>query len=198
MNTDKAMLYEKAYNSLLDRYNADPERKPKETLKKLIFYGVKIVNHTKALGWDDPEYNFKFAEVIKCAMAAFTPRQFMTIFPINKEYGGERWETKDYFTTVKYLSDFGLDTIIGENINDFLWEYMNMEIHMFEAHYLGFASDLRQSQGYPGFAEEFFGEQGLTTHALHTDQKGKQFLIDNKTGKTMRVKPRVKHLRLVK
>ncbi|WAM35598.1 hypothetical protein OTK01_001948 [Caldicellulosiruptor acetigenus] len=41
-------------------------------------------------------------------------------------------------------------------------------------------------------------ELGLKTYRLYQDSQGKKFLFDEETGKTIRVKERPKHLRIIR
>lgn len=58
-------------------------------------------------------------DAIICAIGKLTPRQMMDLFPIKKEYDGERFGCKDYFYTRKSVEKYALDRKI-ENAVDFL------------------------------------------------------------------------------
>ncbi|WP_029229210.1 hypothetical protein [Caldicellulosiruptor acetigenus] len=59
-------------------------------------------------------------------------------------------------------------------------------------------SQLRRFEGKPSLAEEMAKELGLKTYRLYQDSQGKKFLFDEETGKTIRVKERPKHLRIIR
>jgi len=54
--------------------------------------------------------------------------------------------------------------------------------------FFGFASDLRRMDGQPGIMEQWAQENGFKTYTMHTDSKGRQYLFDKETGKTMKVR----------
>ncbi|MEG6613725.1 phage infection protein [Pseudoclostridium thermosuccinogenes] len=195
---NKHDLYLKAFYKMLDEY----ENEPKLTTKKLIVYGVKAVNTAEKPEYTTKEYivqYFNLSEMIKLLMSTLTPNEFMNIYPVEKQYDGHRWQTKDYFYTMNYVKGLDPDKPIGEEINDFLWDYMNTDIHVFLANLLGLASDLRRLETGKGIMEEWAEKNGIKTFTKHTDSNGKEYLVDNETGKTMRVKkPRPKHLKVVR
>ena len=76
---------------------------------------------------------------------------------------------------------------------------MNTEIHVFLTNLLGYASNLRRLAGQLGIMEQWAEENGIKTYSMHTDSKGKQYLFDKETGKTIKVrKPRPKYMKVIK
>lgn len=198
---NKHDLYYKAYCRVLDSYKNNPDQDTKPLMKKLIVLGVKVINSKKepeTLTPEDVEFYFEYTEIIKAFMANLTPGEFVNLFPITKDYQGHRWQAKDYFYTREYIKQLQQDKPIGEEINNFLWEYTNMEVSIFMDYSMGYMSDLRRLEGLPSIAEEWAEENGIKTYTMHTDSKGKQYLYDADTGKSIKVrKPRPKHLKLV-
>lgn len=98
------------------------EQYDKDTLKKLILLGVKTVVAIESRKKDKDSLTLLFSIIsfVNSLMELLTPREFETIFPIDKVYDGERWEMKDYFYTRKYIEEFGIDKIIGKDIDEFL------------------------------------------------------------------------------
>lgn len=64
------------------------------------------------------------------AIARLTPKQLMYMYPITKEYDGERWGTKDYFYTVERLKRWPEDKPIGDaqDVACLLWDYQNWDL----------------------------------------------------------------------
>lgn len=199
-------LYFNAYINTLKEYGKaheeNPEQDFKAIFKKLIVYGVKVVN-TK----EDPEYidketaenDFQFASVIKDLMATLTPKEFMELYPIAKEYNGHKYSMKDYFYTRDYINTLDQDKPIGDEILNFIWEYHNWELTDFNVEIMGYISRLRRLEGQPSLMEEFADTVGLKTYSMHTDQNGTQFMLDNETRKPIKVsKPKAKHLKVIK
>lgn len=112
-------IYKKAYTSTLKAYQIGQDTLP--IIKKAIFYGVKMINTMKDEILDeDLIYNFKLINSIIDMMSTITPKEFINIFPIKKDYKGYKFDTKDYFYTMDYLKTLDLDTPIGDKILDFL------------------------------------------------------------------------------
>lgn len=122
-----------------------------------------------------------------------------SVFPIAKEYDGEKFGTKDYFYTKKRIEEFGMDRVIGEEMKRFHWDYHNWELTEFASQAMCVMSDIRRAEGGKGIAEEFFEKQGITTYTMTEDDKGKQILVNNGTGEITKVnKPKPRHLKVIK
>ena len=200
---NKYDLYINAYaNALLD--NKEKLKKlteeQKELIKKLVLYGVKAVitkPEKKTKTRDEAENYFKFISGVKSLMSFLTPKEFINVFPINKEYDGHKYGMKDYFYTKKYLKELDQNEPIGEKILEFLWKYHNWEIGEFVVNSMTCISDLQRLNGQPSLAEKFADEMGLKTYGMYTDNAGNKFLLDGETGKTHKVLEK-KHLHVVR
>ena len=122
-----------------------------------------------------------------------TPRQFMRIFPVSKEYDGRRWQSKDYFTTMEMIERIGMDTPIG-NAFEFLWDYVNLHTRTFLAAFICAVDLKRREQGEQGIIEQFFDEQGVSVPVYRKiDVCGKTIMQNTATGETHAVvKPKSK------
>ena len=195
-------LYKKAYYHTLEEWHKAYEKSKdtKSYIKKLIIYGIKLMNTTiqdsEYISPKDIEYNIKFADLIKNLMATISPKEFINLFPLDKNYNGDKYGMKDYFYSMEYIDKLDKNDPIGENIMEFLLEYQNSQITNFNLKVIKNISALRKFNGERSLAEEFADDVGITTYNLYTDDKGKQFVIDNKTGKTTLVKNN--HLKIVK
>lgn len=128
----KSKLYRKAYeqkvHSLVELINR--EGATIQDYMSVIFLGVR--SYAIARKDDKPkslkELNAKFQaiEALKLAMSIVTPRMFINIFPITKVYDGAKYQMKDYFSVIDAIKKMGLDTPIGERLDDFLWDYLTM------------------------------------------------------------------------
>ena len=47
-------------------------------------------------------------------MVGLTPRELYQLFPIEKEYDGDKWGTKDYYYCIQEIKEIGLDTPMDE------------------------------------------------------------------------------------
>jgi len=198
---NKKDLYLNAFIHVIENWLDNPEQEYKPVFKKLIVYGVKYINAHEPQNYtrENVENKFEFADTIMSMMADLTPKEFMNLFPISKEYDGHRWGTKDYFYTMEHVKKLSLDEPIGEKIDDFLWNYTNHEVNAFLVNLLCFASDLRRFDTGKGIMEEFCEQNGIPTYSLYKDGTGKKYLLNNQTGRTMGVrKVRPKYLRVLK
>ncbi|MED1800677.1 hypothetical protein [Brevibacillus porteri] len=195
-NTDKLDLYLNALIAALPDTMDDDK-----ALERTIFYGVKYFGRAgENTTLEDMERRFHITEAIMAYISLVTPRRFTSIFPITKEYDGNRRGTKDYFYTVDKIAELGWDKPIGETsetVFDFLWDYHNWDITFFLVEFMSLMSDMRRAQGQPGIMEQWAAENGIQTYTLHTTLDGDQFVMDSK-GRTKPVREkRPKHLKLV-
>ncbi|KAA5806505.1 hypothetical protein [Thermoanaerobacterium thermosaccharolyticum] len=188
MNANYA-VYERAYTNTIREYQEGISQDIKLIAIKVIFYGVKMVNSMKdEILEEDLIYHFKLMVIIIDLMATLTPKEFMIIFPIKKDYDGKKYGFKDYFYTMDYIKMLDVDSLIGDKIFDFLWEYTNDDITEFMVKLMLTISHLRKAEGETTIAEEFANMVGIKTYKVYTDDKGKKFLYDGETGKTMPIK----------
>ena len=166
----------------------------KESTMKVVFYGVKSIN--RGLFKEEPSNRFDAICLIHDAMKELTPREFMTVFNLNKVYDGNRYECKDYFTSMKYINTLDLDKPLGDGIEDFLWEYTNHDINSFSVKRFTTVDNLREMNGQKSMLDEFFKEHGLSTYKKFKDQNGKEFLLDSITGKTHKILKK-RHLKII-
>lgn len=198
----KHELYVNAfYNAANDIYD---NQDAVSLTKKLIIYGVKMVNANPkptGISWDEAMRDFQFAEIIKTLIGTLSPGEFVNLFPIAKEFDGHKYETKDYFYTRDYIQTLPSGEPIGDSeaVVNFLWEYHNWEIRTFTVKIMGYTDNLRKLEGQPSAWELFCEEKGIKTYSKHTDQKGREFMVDRETGKSFRVKKRIpRYLKAVK
>ena len=55
-------------------------------------------------------------------LRGITPRELLSVFPPTKTYDGERYQCKDYFTTMQAVHKHGLDVPLGDRTFEFLYE----------------------------------------------------------------------------
>lgn len=92
-------------------------------------------------------------DAILCAIKQRTPRQMMDLFPVKKEYNGERFGWKDYFYTIRTMEAYGLDRKI-KNAIDFLWDFQNDDLARFMVRYLCFAGKRYRQQTGRSMAQD--------------------------------------------
>ncbi|HBZ80933.1 MAG TPA: hypothetical protein DEP07_11170 [Brevibacillus sp.] len=172
-----------------------------KALERAIFYGVKYMGRAgESTTIEELERRFSISEALMALIAMVTPRRFVEIFPINKEYDGERWGLKDYFYTVEMITKHGWDKPIGESSEGafgFLWDYQNWDINLFLVNHMSLVSEMARSQGQPGPMEQWAAENGIQIYTLNTTPDGKQYLLDSNGRSTPVRKKRPRHLRLM-
>lgn len=171
-------------NRLLERYKSNPTD-AEAAIKKYILLGVKniITRHEpEVITMKLAELYLQEMQLITSAMASITPKEFMQLFPITKDFDGHKYQFKDYFYTRDYVNKLPQDKPIGENIHHFLWEYMNHDITEFLVKLMETVSNLRKLEGLPSLAEQWAADNGIKTYTIYTDHKGNQFLFDNEAG----------------
>ncbi|MDR4997873.1 hypothetical protein [Brevibacillus parabrevis] len=172
-----------------------------KALERAIFYGVKYMGRAgESTTIEELGRRFSISEALMALIAMVTPRRFVEIFPINKEYDGERWGLKDYFYTVEMITKHGWDKPIGESSEGafgFLWDYQNWDINLFLVNHMSLVSEMARSQGQPGPMEQWAAENGIQIYTLNTTPDGKQYLLDSNGRSTPVRKKRPRHLRLM-
>ncbi len=159
----------------------------RDALKRSVFYGVKYVaGNIKA---NNSQRMLGLVTGVKVAIAELTPAELITIFPITKTYDGDRTKSKDYFYSIDRLKKHGLQTIIGDAVDDLLWDIRNLDLELFTVRCMTLVDELRRMEGKPGIIEEFYGIQ---PKYLCKDERGKEFMFDPATGKTAKVKAKIR------
>jgi len=176
--TPRSELYHRAYLRKLNSLMESDESYAGSELMSVVFLGVKAVITSR--GTDDPKniqalnYKFQELELIKALMAFMTPRQFLTTFPVIKEYDGARYQLKDYFSTLEMVRTMDLDEPIGEEIDDFLWDYRNRDTELFQLEVFGVISDLARAKGIPTPMEKFAAKNSIPLY--FEDKKNKELI----------------------
>lgn len=193
-------MYCRAFINKLKMHLDHRETMNKNNIKSMVLYGVKyITTKERALELEQLQFDHDVISSINSFIPRLTYGDFMKAFPITKEYKGEKWGTKDYFYVMDYINKQGVDSVIGENATELLWEYDNLDVRLYVMKTMTTISDIRRLQGKKGLMEEFAEQNGIETYTLYKDGD-KEYMMDNK-GRTYKVntkKRRKSHLKLVK
>lgn len=128
-----------------------------------------------------------------------TPNEFMTVFPVEKRYDGDRYDVKDYFSTMKELREIGMDTVIGGHVDSLLFDYQNPHVRKFNIFKFNVVDRFRAYQGKPSLMKAFLAEKGVYPVILVTDDDGKRFFYDRSRQTCYPVaKNRPRYLRVIK
>lgn len=155
------------------------------TVPQMIYASVRWFPHEKYPPFSADDY-----AVVLRFIERMTPHQFMQMFPIDKTYDGERWESKDYFTTKEMCFRRGLDSPIGDALT-FLWDYCNPYTRCFLSGFLKAIEWERRLDGKPSMLESFFEEQGIDspTYRRFEAPNGKAYFQNTKTGEFLKEAP---------
>lgn len=214
-STPKSELYGRAYMRKLEKWVKEGGAKKSNPtlLMSTVFLGTKTI--ISSGGKDRPKDleslmdRFEHAEALRLLMSRLTPVQFMNTFPIDKTYDGDRYECKDYFYTIEKARALDQDSPIGDKIEDFLWDYMNMNTRLFQVEMLGLASDIAVAMGEPSFMERISAEEGTPLYYMDEKKKeitgpvkiekvGDDYYVDRAEAKTVPLKkPMPDYLKIV-
>lgn len=191
--TDIGDLYMKVFHNKIEMMEIVTEEESKTLLKQLVFLGVKFIINDKREKTDDFYY---IVWTISDLMALLTPKDFMTIFPISKEYDGEKYECKDYFYTIKYINTLDINKPIGEDeIYSFLWEYVNRDTNMYTVNLINAIDHIRAKEGKESIVEKFAHDNGIDTYTVN-EELG--YIYNNRTKKTKPLNKKPPYIRIIK
>ncbi|MCL2859997.1 MAG: hypothetical protein FWF46_05480 [Oscillospiraceae bacterium] len=208
---DYVSIYSSAYRTTLDRCvksitTVEELKENKLLTKRLIYYGVKYVGILECSDLRISDYNMAkdildVTQMVKSFAMLLTPNEFMTIFPIRKDYKSGKFGCKDYFYTVEKINEIGAGSIIGsKNVDKFLWDYSNDEVCEFVVNYMSIINYFCKVE--KGFSplEVWCEEQGFESYVIYTDEvTKKQYWYDKDSNKMTPVKqPIPRYLKLIK
>lgn len=181
---------------------------PQDELAKIGFAGIKyicsmrdVTRENRKLGINEDrtlsEEQLKFTVIdsIFTILGCLTLRKFVTTFPIEKDYSGEKWQCKDYFSTMEVLSKMDWDKPIGrDELSELLWDYDNENLRDAYVEFTTAMSAIYRSQTGKGLAEQFCEDHGIGTYTV---DKETGIIKNNQTGDIMKPK-KASHLHIVK
>lgn len=182
---------------------------PQHDLMKIALSGIKFIcslrlvrreNDILKTGYkrslEESQAMFQLMDAIFAVCGYLTLRNFVTTFPIEKDFDGEKWECKDYFYTMEVLNEMNWDKPIGrDNISELLWDYQNHELRHAYVEYTSAMSDIYRSQTGKGIAETWLEDMGVGTYTVNNDLG---IIQDNQTGKISKLSKKPSHLQIVK
>lgn len=206
---DKQAMLEQLYMKAFGRkvvaiYDGSDLKHCRDNLKRAVFYAVKYYgleridrrHSSEPRTLEQVNADFNFLECVKMLMGQLTPREMMSMFPIEKEYDGEEFGCKDYFFTVEKLKDFDLDKPLGEEgLEDFLWCYWNDDLFAFDAVAFSIISNKYKAQTGRGIMEKWCEDQGIGTYTMNQELG---IIKDNQTGEIHKLSKKPSHLKIVK
>lgn len=165
--SEENTIYSAAYQCFIQKNQVDTIKKwPEEKIKQYIFlgvktYGVEYMRRTKRPGIQGITSRYAELSAIMQSIGAVTPKQLQQMFPISKEYDGDKYAMKDYYFTLRTLEKTGMDKPIGNEIEaaHLLWDYQNAEISCFLMAYMGCIEDMYIHEINNRPFKEFYGKE---------------------------------------
>ncbi|MEY8356816.1 hypothetical protein AALB39_26180 [Lachnospiraceae bacterium 54-53] len=119
----------------------NPKKLGRDNLKRYVFLGVKAFgneclknrDHSKIKSMERIEWIYERSHSIMTAIGLLTPKELIQIFPIKKDYGGEKGGYKDYFSVMETIGKLPQNKPIGsaQDAADVLWNYANPDTDYF-------------------------------------------------------------------
>lgn len=180
---------------------------PQDKLAKVGLAGIKYIyscrdisRENMKLGIDESktleqnQYRFQLIDSIFGVLGCLTLRNFVNTFPIDKTYDGEKWECKDYFSTMEILSKMDWDKPIGrDELSELLWDYDNEELRHAYVEFTTAMSAIYRAQTGRGIAETWLDDLGIPTY---TEDRETGIMKNSQTGDIMKPK-KVSYLHIV-
>ena len=133
--------YTKALRRFIDAHGGKSRvgKLQRSDLIKYIYLAVKTygkenrteVNHVKAYkSCLEIENRYQELKKVMETIGRLTPMELLRMYPITKEYDGEKWGTKDYFYTMDKLKKLPANKPIGDaqDVACLLWDYQNWDL----------------------------------------------------------------------
>lgn len=174
-------------------------------ISQIVFYGVNYFSNWLVYNKDADvcELQNAFTDIcmLENVMSLLTYNEFINIFPIIKEYDGDRFESKDYFYVQDILKDKNLDFYI-DDVDMFLQEYYNGLIIQYNVTKFMMVDAIRKAEGKLSIWESFLEEFDLEDKVDYYTHIDDSHFMSHQTGKIVKVvKPKKRkppYLNLVK
>lgn len=180
-----------------------------DELMKVTLCGVKYINsaiemdainHRLDSTYQTPfavkEAGFNIIDALFGIIGRIKLNNLIKIFPIDKEYDGDKWGCKDYFFTMDVLKEKGFDNAVGRNgVFDLMWDYENRDLREFTVFYMSCMSAMYKQQTGVGIAEKFCEDNGIGTYTMDRENG---LLIDNQSGEIAKMSNKHSFMQIVK
>lgn len=205
-------LWERQYYTALEKSCTGRTGKisnlTQDELAKIGFAGIKyicsmrdVTRENMKLGIDkgrtlaEEQVRFTVIDSIFMVLGCLTLRNFVETFPVKKYYDGDKWEEKDYFSTIEVLSKMNWDKPIGrDELSELLWDYDNEELRHAYMEYTSAMSAIFRAQTGKGIMEKFLEDRGVPTYTM---DKESGIMRNNQTGDIVKTQ-KVSHIQIVK
>lgn len=131
-----------------------------------VYWLIKNASHVHKWSWEDRK---TWLECVNCLTGCLTPSLFNQIFPIKKDYNGQKWGIKDYFSTKNYIEEeIGWDNQIKNGL-EFLYEYDNDDVLQASLVTMDVINSISRRQTGESVFERFAKENGIQMYTVDSD-----------------------------
>lgn len=158
-----------------------------DNIKQYLYLLMQMIADMDEKFWfceESIKGGFTLIETVTQVLSLFTPREFMQMFPVRKEYNGEKYEIKDYFFTMDAAEKIGLDTRMGDNATEFLFDYCNNDVDRYMVTWMMIVNRMHQLNGGKDMLLEFMEDQGVAPHAIRREGN---YFVDDETGERFEI-----------
>lgn len=131
-------------------------------------FGMEDLREKRDLGYDDYLKNLQelFADTMSVdfVLSRMTLKNFINFFPIDKEYNGEKFMSKDYWSTLemlKTLDAYESKLMIGPEIDDLLMDYWNRDIMRYSIYKMMLLSEMNKLQTGKNLLEQYIEDNNI-------------------------------------
>lgn len=200
--------YHNTVSSMFQKHKSIDDWSQDELMKvalcgvKYINYAIEIdaINHRLDSTYQTPfevkQNSFNLIDALFGTIGRIKLKNLIKIFPIDKEYDGDKWGCKDYFYTMNVLKEKGLDNAVGrDGVFDLMWDYENRDLREVTVFFMSCMSAMYKQQTGVGIAEKFCDDNGIGTYTMDRENG---LLIDNQSGKIAKINNKSSFMQIVK
>ena len=145
--------------------------------QRQVYWLIKNSSHVHKWSWKDRK---TWLECVDCLTGCLTPSLFNQIFPIKKDYNGQKWGIKDYFSTKNYIEEeIGWDNQIKNGL-EFLYEYDNDDVLKASLVTMDVINSISQRQTGESVFERFAKENGIQMYTVDSDGNAEPYNPNSK------------------
>lgn len=198
--------YHNTVTSIFEKHNKIDDWSQDELMKATLC-GVKYINYaididsanrrldsTYQIPFEVKQNAFNLIDALFGLIGRIKLKNLIKIFPIDKDYDGDKWGCKDF--TMNVLREKGLDNAIGrDNVFDLMWDYENRELRELTVFYMSCMSAMYQRQTGVTFAEKFCEDNNIGSCRVDHENG---IIVDSKTNRIAKLRNKPSFMQVVK
>lgn len=200
--------YHNTVTSIFEKHNSIDDWSQDE-LMKVALCGVKYINYaididsanhrldnTYQTPFEVKQNAFNLIDALFGTIGRIKLKNLIKIFPIDKDYDGDKWGCKDYFFTMDVLREKGLDNAVGhDGVFDLMWDYENRELRKLTVFYMSCMSAMYQRQTGVSFMDKFCEDNNIDSYSVDHENS---IIVNNQTGKIAKLSNKPSFMQIVK